>query len=313
MAKPLVSVIIPTHNRKNMVIRLVHSVFASTYQPIEIIVIDDASTDGTAATLKKIFSHQKNLRIIRNTSNLFTAGSRNTGAKNAKGKYLFFIDDDNVIEKHAISVLTDLFESDEKIGELGLVNYSFSDKHTLWWLCTRRNMWTSKTDMMNSLDTFSALRAWDTLDVPNAFMIRAEALAKHHISFRTMFEIMYEESDVAYRIRSAGYSVKVARDAKIYHDVGDYRYHFMRTPRRWFVFARNRIIFHSLYSTRPQLVSILLIWIWFFAAYYIYQMFRASDYKKYSFWKRLEAAMHYIWGNFAGIAYVLGKGRHETV
>ena len=76
------------------------------------------------------------------------------------------------------------------------------------------------------------------------------------------YGIMYEESDFAYRIRNLGYKVMVVKGAKIYHDIEisekgekrkDYMSHFMEDKRRLFVFGRNRLIFHSIYSNRFQL------------------------------------------------------------
>ncbi len=117
---------------------------------------------------------------------------------------------------------------------------------------------------------------------------------------------MYEESDLAYRIRNAGYKVQVAGDAKIYHDVGNnYMYHFMNDYRRPYVFARNRIIFHSLYSSKLQLLSIVCIWIWVFTLYYAYKIIGYSGIGNFSFFKRMYLVIQYFRGNIEGILFVL--------
>jgi len=288
-----------------MVIRLLKSVIACTYKEIEVIVIDDASTDGTSDAIRKTFPQNRKICVVRNQTNLYAAGSRNAGTKKSKGKYLFYVDDDNVLDKYAISELVRVFEDDERIGELGLVNYSFRDKNQVIWLTTGRNMWTSKTYLPADIGEYSGNKIWNSVDVPNSFIIRADVLKKHKISFCKKFGIMYEESDVAYRIRNAGYSIKVVRDAKIYHDVGDYMYHFMNDPRRPYVFARNRIIFHSLYSNKFQMLSIVLVWIWAFALYYSYQMVCYSGAGNFSFGRRMYLVLQYLRGNIEGILFVL--------
>ncbi|EKD68092.1 MAG: hypothetical protein ACD_48C00081G0003 [uncultured bacterium] len=305
MSYPLVSIIIPTHNRRDMVIRLLQSIIASTYKSIEVIVVDDASVDGTAVAIKKAFFHNNAICVERNKINLFAAGSRNVGTKKSKGKYIFYIDDDNVLEKNAISRLVNAFEANEKIGELGLVNYSFIDRKKILWLFTKRNMLTSKTYLPDSLEEFSNQEVWDTVDVPNAFMVRADVIKQHKISFCNFFGIMYEESDLAYRIRKAGYTIQVVRDAKIYHDVKDYMPHFMNDEWRLYVFARNRIIFHSLYSSKLQLVSILLVWIWIFALYYSYKILAYSGAGSFSPAKRIHLVIQYFKGNIDGLLFVI--------
>ena len=307
MNQPFVSIVIPTHNRKEMLLRLLRSILESSYTKLEIIVIDDASTDGTSNAIKTLFTNEDKIRVIRNSKNLYAAGSRNVGIKHAKGKYIFFIDDDNVLDREAIGRLVEQFEKDKNIGELGLVNYSFVHKKQVLWLYTSRNMWTSKTYLPNTFKDFFHNEIWDTVDVPNAFMIRADILKKNNIMFCSFFGIMYEESYVAYRIREVGYTIKVVRDAKIYHDVDDFMPHYMDDRRRLYVFARNRVIFHSLYSTKFQLLSIILFWIWAFMLYYAYLVFQYKSDKKYSFCEKMDLVMQYIKGNFRGIAFVIRR------
>lgn len=308
MKEPLVSIVIPTHNRKEMLVRLLKSVLESTFQNIEIIIVDDASTDGTSGLVKKFFSKNALIKLIRNQKNLFVSESRNVGMKVAKGKYIFFVDDDNVLDKNAISRLVEAFETNNSIGELGLVNYSFSNKNKILWLYTSRNMSTTKTYLPNDITAFNNKMQWDTVDVPNAFIIRADILKRNAISFCGFFGIMYEESDLAYRIREQGYTIKVIRDAKIYHDVDGFMSHFINNTKRVYVFARNRIIFHSLYSTQLQFIGIAIFWIWAFAAFYIFNIisYNGTD---VSVSQKLRLIFSYLKGNFDGLAFVIRKER----
>lgn len=306
MDNPLVSIVIPTHNRKDMVVRLLKSVLGSTYKNIEIIVVDDASTDGTYELTKKLFSRYAFIEIIHNKTNLFVSESRNIGKNAAKGKYIFFVDDDNTLDRYAIAKLVDVFEKDQSIGELGLVNYSYSDRNKVLWLYTGRNMATTKTYLPNKIQEFSGKTSWETVDVPNAFMIRADVLKRHVISFCGFFGIMYEESDLAYRIRQQGYTIQVVRDAKIYHDVDGFMSHFINNAKRVYVFARNRIIFHSLYSTKLQFIGIALFWIWAFAAFYILNiiLYHGADATAR---QKMKLIISYLKGNFDGLAFVIRK------
>ena len=65
MSNPLVSVIIPTYNSENSIGEALDSVFAQTHRPIEIIVVDDGSTDGTAEVVKQYVQYVQNVRTVQ--------------------------------------------------------------------------------------------------------------------------------------------------------------------------------------------------------------------------------------------------------
>ena len=91
--KPLVSAVITTHNRKDLLKRAIDSVFTQTYQPIELIVVDDASDDGT----RDEFGANAKFQYIYVPQRESKGGNyaRNLGIKASKGKYCAFLDDDD--------------------------------------------------------------------------------------------------------------------------------------------------------------------------------------------------------------------------
>lgn len=90
---PLVSVILPTHNRATVLARAMRSVLAQSFADIELIVVDDASTDHTADVIGEF--DDKRIVYQRLTKNLGAAVARNRGAQIARGKYLAFQDSDD--------------------------------------------------------------------------------------------------------------------------------------------------------------------------------------------------------------------------
>jgi glycosyltransferase involved in cell wall biosynthesis len=94
---PLISVIIPTFNRSNKIIRAINSVLCQTYTNLEIIIIDDHSNDSTNKIIKS-FLKKNNQKIfyIRNKKNYGNAESRNIGIRKTKGRYIAFLDDDDL-------------------------------------------------------------------------------------------------------------------------------------------------------------------------------------------------------------------------
>jgi GT2 family glycosyltransferase len=313
---PLVSTITPTYNRKKLAERAIRSILNNSYKNVEIIVVDDVSPDGTYKYLKEKFKKNENVKIFRNEKNLFAAGTKNEGQKKAKGDYYLFVDDDNVLDSKMIENLLHVFNENKEIGELGPVNYNYNKKKSILMSRSTRNMWTTKTLHLRKLAPFAGRKYWSTDDVPNSFMVRASIVNRHRIQFRSQFGIMYEESDYAYRIKKAGYQIRMVRNAKIYHDIEDsnigqkkdYLYHFMEDKRRPYVFARNRIIFHKLYSSNLQFVFIMLFWIWFFAAYYMYKFIFYKGYGRFNFLNRISTAWAYVRGTFNGIFLLISSG-----
>ncbi len=89
----LVSIIIPTYNRANLVQRAIKSVLTQTYKNIEIIVVDDGSEDNTEEIVREF--NDERIKYIRNKENKGVAASRNIGLKFSKGKYITFLDSDD--------------------------------------------------------------------------------------------------------------------------------------------------------------------------------------------------------------------------
>jgi glycosyltransferase involved in cell wall biosynthesis len=92
--QPLVTVIIPTRNRAHLLTRSVNSVLAQTYRNFELIVVDDASSDGTGAVLAAIADPR--LRVLRREQNKSAAAARNAALPLMRGELVAFHDDDDV-------------------------------------------------------------------------------------------------------------------------------------------------------------------------------------------------------------------------
>jgi glycosyltransferase involved in cell wall biosynthesis len=92
-AEPLVSVILPTHNRAGLLGRAIRSVLGQSYRNLELLVVDDASTDNTPDVVKSI--DDARLRYIRLDQNRRAAAARNIAIKAARGELLAFQDDDD--------------------------------------------------------------------------------------------------------------------------------------------------------------------------------------------------------------------------
>ena len=93
---PLVSVIIPTHNRAALVVEAIDSVLRQTYAQLEVLVVDDGSTDETPEVLRQQAQKDPRVRFVRH-ENRGVAAARNTGLSHARGELIGFCDSDDVL------------------------------------------------------------------------------------------------------------------------------------------------------------------------------------------------------------------------
>ena len=92
-----VSVIIPAYNVEKIVTYTIESALAQTLSDIEVIVVDDCSTDSTLAVLRERFGDHDKVRIVAQPQNGGVSMARNRGIQEAKGKYLAFLDSDDAM------------------------------------------------------------------------------------------------------------------------------------------------------------------------------------------------------------------------
>jgi len=127
MHKPLVSVILPTFNRAYIVKRAIDSVLDQRYKNLELIIIDDCSTDNTKKVVQSY--SDKRVKYIVNAHNLGGAGSRNEGIKIAKGAFIAFQDsDDEWLPQKLEEQISILDQSPDEIGAIYCNFHSASDQ-----------------------------------------------------------------------------------------------------------------------------------------------------------------------------------------
>lgn len=106
---PIVSVIIPSYNAADYIAQTLESVLAQTLSDIEVIVVDDGSTDSTRDVAAEFARKDSRVTLIEQ-ANQFAGVARNNGMAKARGTYLYFLDADDYIEKTALEELVDAIE-----------------------------------------------------------------------------------------------------------------------------------------------------------------------------------------------------------
>lgn len=100
---PLVSVVIATHNRRALLAEAIATVFGQTGSAWELIVVDDASTDDTAAFLATLQDFR--VRTFHEETNVERSRARNRGLSEARGEFIMFLDDDDLLRPNALEYL----------------------------------------------------------------------------------------------------------------------------------------------------------------------------------------------------------------
>lgn len=295
---PLVSVIIVTYNRRSDVERCLVSILESSYEKLEIVVVDNCSTDGTIEMLQNKFSGQ--VRLVANDHNAMAAQGRNIGVKNSSGELLLFVDSDNVVDPRMIEELVTGISNLPDAGIIGPKMYYLNAPQILWWAGADISHWSSKTTYHGKTECDEG--QYDGVHVvghvPNVFMCWRQDFEQLG-GFEPAYEIMYEESDLAERMRRMGRCCYLIAKAVTYHDVPLYedadqklRFLGMQTAHRAFLVARNRILYMRRNSNLVQFIFFLVLFLPMFSVYYSYMLLRYGKWAvARSYWRGIVSGL----------------------
>jgi GT2 family glycosyltransferase len=202
---------------------------------------------------------------------LSTSDSRNLGAAAAVGKYLLFLDDDNVIAPDTIRLLYLALRRWSDAAVVGPVMYYGSKPGRIWCAGVTRSRILMKTTMRTRLPVKHEERL-PSDDLPNSFMVRrAEFVAIGGFDAQR-FPQHYEEGDLARRLRTlTGGKAFIVSSARTWHFIGldlAERLH-LRNPERAYLCARGRAVFTAMYGDSLQWLAYLALGQWLFAALHL--------------------------------------------
>ena len=107
--KPLISVIVPVYNILQYLPRCVRSITAQTWQNLEVLLVDDGSTDGTGALCDELAGEDKRIRVFHK-ENGGSSSARNLALEKSRGDYLGFVDSDDYIAPKSLSGFAETIE-----------------------------------------------------------------------------------------------------------------------------------------------------------------------------------------------------------
>lgn len=209
------SIVITTRNRKSELLKCAESVRNSNFEGLEweLIVVDDHSSDGTE-DLEFSDLGGRNGKMIHNSQQLMMVRSRNIGARAAKGSYVLFIDDDNILDPEMPRILFDFARRQKEIGIAGpSMYYQDTGKKSMDY--QRINFLTGKTSYYISGRKGEYL---ESDGIPNVFLVKKEVFEKIGYFDESLVQT-FTEPDFAFAARKAGYGCAVVSGAKTFHNI----------------------------------------------------------------------------------------------
>jgi glycosyltransferase involved in cell wall biosynthesis len=122
---PKVSVIIPTYNRAKSIGKTIDSVLNQTHKDLEIIIVDDNSSDNTKNVINSYLKSDSHIKYIRHSDNKGAPAARNTGIRNSTGKYIALLDDDDEWFPEKLAMQLRFFEN--LPDDVGLLYCGYKD------------------------------------------------------------------------------------------------------------------------------------------------------------------------------------------
>ena len=205
----LVSVIVPLYNGQKHLLELIQSLKNQTHDKIEVIIVDNNSTDDSVRLSKSLSEKIIHLNIFLNKKNEGYCGGCNEGIKHANGEYLLFLSQDRIMSNDWIEKTIAKMNQDEKIG--CVVGKVIRDG-------------ASSPEYGHSYDVYGAVLINGTPDESKLFfgggtvLIRKKTIEQVG-GFDPEFFIYQEDVDICWRIRLAGYEIKIEKNA-VCHNKG---------------------------------------------------------------------------------------------
>jgi GT2 family glycosyltransferase len=223
--KELVAVIVLSHNKRSQTLRCLESVRRLRYRPLEVVVVDNASSDGTADAVAVEYPE---VHIVRSPVNRGAAGGRNLGIESATPRftpaYLLFLDDDSVVDESLAGQLVAVMQQDQRVGLATPKAYRFGTRDVIasaGGMRVRLGQG-SITDIGAGARDVGQFEQGGLVEscVGFAVLARREAMERCGGFDESYNPYGWEEVDLSLRVRKAGYTIRYVPGAICWHAGG---------------------------------------------------------------------------------------------
>jgi GT2 family glycosyltransferase len=219
MTNPLVYIIVLTWNGKKDALECLGSLKELAYPNYRVLVIDNASVDGTAEQVRSQFP---DVELIVNKDNFRFAGGNNVGIEYALTKnadYILLLNNDTTVDKTFIDELVSTAESDTKIGMVGPKMYYYSDPNRIWYAGGKIEWWKGWLSHIGvrEMDNGQYSQTKETDFISGCCILVSRAFVEKVGMLDTTYYIYGEDVDWCIRAFRAGYRLMFEPKAKIWH------------------------------------------------------------------------------------------------
>ena len=238
---PLISIITVNYNNANLTADLLRSILSLDYTNIEVLVVDNDSAENPTEALKKVLP---SVKIILSKKNLGFAGGNNLGIKEAKGDYLFFVNNDTELSPHIFDGLLEVFEDYPDAGVVSPKFHYYYAPGTIEFAGYKAiNSFSGRNSMIGCRTQDEG--QYDAIAKTNyahgGGMMIARKVIDEVGMMPEIYFLYYEEFDWCEQIKKKGYNIYYQYKSLIYHkesmSVG--KNSILKT----FYLNRNRILF----------------------------------------------------------------------
>jgi GT2 family glycosyltransferase len=292
MKQKKLAIVIINWNSFDLTSDTLASLSSTSYKNYDIIVVDNFSTDNSAAQLEKDFP---SIILLRSDENKGFTGGNNLGfdyAINEGYEYVMMLNNDVAVESDFLEPLVVKLDMDEKIGGVQPLIYFYHDRELIWNAGSRYNaifgipyiLGYYRKDKGQLQRKKQKSIDWIT---GCAFMIRTEVLKKVGVLKQDFF-IYYEDVDLSFRIKEAGYALAYEASSVVYHKTGmshkskEKLKEGYLNPKVHYLNARNRLFVLKEYTQKIAIPTVILYQIIYFFGISFYFIFRRR-------WQKLKA------------------------
>jgi O-antigen biosynthesis protein len=240
---PLISVIVLTYNNLDLSKACLESLLnKSDYAQLEIIVVDNASSDGTQAYLEQLALQEPRIRCILNSDNLGFAAGNNIGLAQARGEYLVVLNNDTVVTQGWALGMLRHFQTNPHIGLLGPVTNNIGNEAKL------HLQYTDLADMPREARAATLAAQGATFAIRTLAFFCVMLPRKVYEQCGGLCEDyglgFFEDDDYCRRVEEHGLQIRCAQDVFVHHHLSA-SFSKLGDEKRQALFERNRAIYEA--------------------------------------------------------------------
>jgi GT2 family glycosyltransferase len=219
---PLISIVIVNYNGLEYLRRCISSLLQSHYLSYEIIVVDNASSDGSVQCIREEFKkHEDKIVILPQQENPGIGRSNNIGANKARGKYILILNNDTEVDPSCLGELAAAMERDASIGAAQAKILLMNQRDTFDTAGSFLNViGFPYTYGWNERDYGQYDRLYEILYAKGAAMIVRKNVWFNVEGYESLFSCYFEDTDFCWRVWLSGYRVVFVPLARVFHVSG---------------------------------------------------------------------------------------------